>query len=158
MVNTVSDPIVNLAERGEISGREFVTSAPGVYSGESSNRIRPDTVSSGNRVIPTMKLDEFCGDTPIRTHLAKFENCAFYYSWSPRDRLCHLKASSDGPAAQVLWENPNISSEPESVRLLNCCVIDSITLIKLNVFERNCDHGADAKVNQFSRYIKTCDD
>jgi hypothetical protein len=80
MVTTVSDPMVNFAAHGEISGREFITSAPGVYSGESSNRIRPDTVCSGNRVLPTIKLDKFCGDTPIRTHLAKFENCAFYYS------------------------------------------------------------------------------
>jgi hypothetical protein len=154
----VSGPTVNSAMRGEVSGRECIISAPGVCTGESLSRSRRDAVSGGNRFLPTIKLDKFCGDTPIRTHLAKFENCAFYYSWSSRDRLCHLKASLDGPAAQVLWENPNVSSEPELNRnWYVCCVIDSITIIKPNAFERNCDHGADAKVNQLNRYIKTCD-
>jgi hypothetical protein len=125
MATMVSGPTVNSAMRGEISGRECIISAPGVCTGESLGRSRRDAVSGGNRVLPTIKLDKFCGDTPIRTHLAKFENCAFYYSWSPRDRLCHLKASLDGPAAQVLWENPNVSSEPELVRLL-CNRFDNV--------------------------------
>ena len=88
-----------------------------------------DTVSdltAGKKpVSPTIKLDRFCGDTPIRTHLAKFENTAFYYSWSPRDRLCHLIASLEGPAAEALWENPNVASETDLIRIL-CNRFDNI--------------------------------
>lgn len=52
----MSDHTVNLAVSGEISGREFITTAPGVYAVESSNRVRRDAVSGVNRVLPTIKL------------------------------------------------------------------------------------------------------
>ena len=126
-------PVVSTRPRSN----NFVIDSHDVLSAE--NRRKPDiaplvdrefgqTIAlpvRGKQVSPTIKLDRFCGDTPIRAHLAKFENCAFYYSWSARDRLCHLKASLDGPAAQVLWENPNVTSVEELVRLL-CNRFDNV--------------------------------
>ena len=50
--------------------------------------------------------------------MAKLENCAQYYRWSVRDRLCHLKASLEGHAGQVLWGLAPQASEAEIVQLL----------------------------------------
>ena len=96
-----------------------VTAAP-LLAGHASYRAAPaliarqvDTVAavdypSSRRAAPTIKLSSYEGSTPLETHLAKLDVCADYYGWSARDRLCHLKASLDGHAGQVLWElGPN---------------------------------------------------
>jgi hypothetical protein len=54
----------------------------------------------------------------LETHLAKLNICADYYGWTAHDRLCHLKASLDGHAGQVLWELSPDSSEADVVKLL----------------------------------------
>ena len=53
------------------------------------------------RVLPTLKLGTFNGSSCLRTFLSKFENCSDYYEWSDMERLCHLRASLEGPAGQV---------------------------------------------------------
>jgi hypothetical protein len=77
---------------------------------------------SGNefskRILPTIKLSRYDGLTPLETHLDKYENCADYHKWGPHDRLCHLKASLDGHAGQVLWEAGDKSTEKDIVELL----------------------------------------
>ena len=70
------------------------------------------------RTLPTIKLEPYNGSTPLETHLAKLNNCAEYYNWTARDRLCHLKASLEGHAGQVLWELGSGSTEEEIVKLL----------------------------------------
>ena len=51
--------------------------------------------------------------------MVKFENCSDYYDWNDRERLCHLRASLEGPAGQVLWDAGQQSSVNEVIRLLN---------------------------------------
>jgi len=61
--------------------------------------------SSSRRITPTIKLGSYDGVAiTLETHLSKLDNCASYYNWSARDRLCHLKASLESPAGQFLWE------------------------------------------------------
>ena len=84
-------------------------------SGEARNR-------QGNRhtkhVLPTLKLGTFNGSTCLKTFLAKFENCSDYYEWTEKEKLCHLRASLEGPAGQVLWDAGQQSSVDQVIRLL----------------------------------------
>jgi len=58
-----------------------------------------ETSGAGSRrILPTLKL----GTTCLETFLAKFRNISEYYSWSEHDKLCHLRASLEGRAGQVL--------------------------------------------------------
>ena len=74
--------------------------------------------NKGKSVPPTIKLGVYDGSTPLETHLAKFENCSSYYGWNEKERLCHLRASLDGHAGQILWEAGPSSTESEIVKLL----------------------------------------
>jgi len=78
--------------------------------------VRGEAISK--RTLATIKLETYSGSSPLETHLAKLENCADYYGWSERDRLCHLKASLEGHAGQVLWELGPNSTEAEVTKLL----------------------------------------
>ena len=77
---------------------------------------RRESVSS--RVLPTLKLAPYNGSTCLKTFLAKFENCSDYYAWDDRERLCHLRASLEGPAGQVLWDAGQQSSVEDVITLL----------------------------------------
>ena len=68
--------------------------------------------------VSGLKLSSFDGSTPLESHLAKFENCSEYYMWNERERLCHLKNSLDGQAAQVLWQLCKDATEADLVKLL----------------------------------------
>jgi hypothetical protein len=50
--------------------------------------------------------------------LAKFNNCAEYFGWQPRDQLFHLKACLEGSAGQVLWDLPKQTSVGQLIELL----------------------------------------
>ena len=76
------------------------------------------SVTKPKATLPTIKLDHYNGSTDLGTHLAKFENCSDYYGWSRKERLCHLKASIDGPAGQVLWQLTDQSTEADVITLL----------------------------------------
>jgi len=78
------------------------------------------TVDGGasRRVTPTIKLGSYDGTTALETFRAKLKNCAEYYNWNERDRLCHLKASLEGHAGQVLWEIGQEATESEVIKLL----------------------------------------
>jgi hypothetical protein len=52
----------------------------------------------GKRALATNKFHVYDGSSSLETFLAKFENCAEYYGWDRRERLCHLKSSLDGHA------------------------------------------------------------
>jgi hypothetical protein len=54
----------------------------------------------------------------METHISKFENCAKYYKWDNLERLCHLRASLDGAASQILWELSDDASEKDLIDLL----------------------------------------
>jgi len=68
--------------------------------------------------MPTLKLGTFDGSKCLKTFLAKFENCLDYYEWTEKETLCHLRASLEGLAGQVLWDAGQQSSVDEVVRLL----------------------------------------
>ena len=82
--------------------------APGWSNSESSRRP----------VLPTLKLGSYDGSTCLMTFLAKFENCIDYYGWSSKEQLCHLRASLEGAAGQVLWDAGKQSSVDEVIHLL----------------------------------------
>jgi predicted aspartyl protease len=67
---------------------------------------------------PAIKLGAFNGSTSLETFLAKFDNCALYYSWSDRDRLFQLRACLEGAAGQVLWDAGEKASLKDIIRLL----------------------------------------
>ena len=80
---------------------------------------RTDEAHRGDkRTLPTLKLGMYDGTTPLETFLAKFENCSDYYSWSEKDRLCHLRASLEKAAGNVLWDAGTQSSVSEVIALL----------------------------------------
>ena len=81
-----------------------------VAEGRTSGKARP--------VLPTLKLGTYDGTACLKTFLAKFENCSDYYEWTDRERLCHLRASLEGPAGQVLWDAGEHSSVDAVIRLL----------------------------------------
>jgi len=90
-------------------------------------RSTPDDASSrrhggeegpSRRVLPTIKLGTYNGSTCLKTFLAKFENCSDYYDWNDAERLCHLRASLEGPAGQVLWDAGRQSSVDQVMQLL----------------------------------------
>jgi len=60
--------------------------------------LLPRPMFGANKSLSTIKLDSYDDSTPLETHLAKLDNCASYYNWSGRDRLCHLKTSLSGQA------------------------------------------------------------
>jgi len=67
---------------------------------------------------PTLKLGTYDGTTPLETFLAKFENCADYYVGIERDRQCHLRASLEKVAGNVLWDAGVQSSSADLIQLL----------------------------------------
>ena len=86
-------------------------------SGRATEAVgQPDVTPK--RTLATIKLGGYNGSTPLETHLAKMENCAVYYNWTTRDRLCHLKASLEGDAGVVLWELNPESTEADVIKLL----------------------------------------
>ena len=85
---------------------------------DNAGRKQSSAIDSSRRSLPTIKLGTYDGSTPLDTHLAKLENCSDYYQWSARDRLCHLKASLEGQAGQVLWQLQSDASEADVVKLL----------------------------------------
>jgi len=94
---------------GEID--DVVESRRHRHRGESAGGARPRRRSSpsdeatnreNNRhakhVLPTLKLGTFDGSNCLKTFLAKFKNCSDYHEWTEKGKLCHLRASLDGPA------------------------------------------------------------
>ena len=69
-------------------------------------------------VLPTLKLGTYDGSACLVTFLAKFENCIDYYGWTSKEQLCHLRASLEGAAGQVLWDAGKQGSVDEVIRLL----------------------------------------
>ena len=63
-------------------------------------------------------MEKFDGLTPLETFLAKFQNYSDYYDWNARERLCHLRASLDGEAGQVLWTDGELNSAEDVIQLL----------------------------------------
>ena len=70
------------------------------------------------RTSATIKLGSYDGSSALETHLAKLKNCSDYYRWDARERLCHLKASLDGSAGQVLWQIGENATENDVIQLL----------------------------------------
>ena len=60
--------------------------------------------------LPTLKLGTYDGRTSLETFLAKFNNCSEYYAWDAREQLCHLRASLEKEAGQILWDADNQST------------------------------------------------
>ena len=69
-------------------------------------------------VLPTLKLGTLNGSTCLRTFLSKFENGSDCYEWTNWEMLCHLRASLEGPAGQVLWDARQCTSVDDLIRLL----------------------------------------
>jgi hypothetical protein len=71
------------------------------------------------RPCATIRLGSYDGNSiPLETHISKFENCAKYYGWNETDRLCHLRASLEGAAGQILWEVDDTVTEREVIETL----------------------------------------
>ena len=85
-----------------------------------SRDAKRDSESSADsrRVLPTLKLGSYDGTSCLETFLAKFRNISEYYSWSERNQLCHLRASLEGRAGQVLWDAGKHGTVTELIELL----------------------------------------
>ena len=83
-----------------------------------SDLVTSSPAAASHRALPTIKLGSYSGDSPLETFLCKLDNCKEYYHWSERDVLCHLKASLDGDAGQVLWEIDQSATKDDIIRLL----------------------------------------
>jgi len=70
------------------------------------------------RPAPTLKLGSYDGSTCLETFLAKYQNCAEYYGWNKNDKLCHLRATLEGRAGNVLWEAKPHTTASELIALL----------------------------------------
>ena len=69
---------------------------------EASGNVDVARMTYHKRALPTIKLETYNGNTPLEKFLVKLKNCSEYYQWSSKETLCHLKASLDGHAGQVL--------------------------------------------------------
>jgi hypothetical protein len=58
------------------------------------------------------------GDS-LAVHLARWRNCAGFFSWDAVARVCFLKVSLTGVAANLLWQLPENCSEQELLQLLH---------------------------------------
>jgi len=74
------------------------------------------SLQSSRKGMPTIKLSGFDGSMPLQSHLAKFENCSFYYGWIRR-RDCYHK-NSLAQATHVLWQLPATAGEADVIKLL----------------------------------------
>ena len=75
--------------------------------------------SDGDRKVhPTIKLPAFNGKLSLESFLAKLQNCLDYYNWTDRERICHLKAALESPAAQILWQIEGNATEKQIIELL----------------------------------------
>jgi len=129
------DPLdfVHHGDRAELPGEiyDVVESRWHRHSGGSAGEARPRRRCSvidkainrqsnlhAKHVLTTLKLGTFNWSTCLKTFLTKFDNCSDYYEWTEKEKLCHLRASLEGPAGQVLWDAGQQSSVNEVVRLL----------------------------------------
>jgi hypothetical protein len=133
-VNKDQSPLRRTSSTVRRSVSDVASRASASLLKENSRRSSGDTTSGGDvvddgnrtvdggasrRVTPTIKLGSYDGTTALETFLAKLKNCAEYYNWDERDRLCHLKASLEGHAGQVLWEIGQDATESEVIKLLH---------------------------------------
>jgi len=89
-------------------------------SDEDRQKFAVQTGASEKRKISsTIKLGMYGGNSSQETFLAKFGNCSDYYQWTAHERVCHLKASLDGPAGRVLWGLNSQTTEAEIIRQLH---------------------------------------
>jgi transposase InsO family protein len=106
---------------------EEISSSP-----ETSDNERIGAAVTGKRNFRgypggSLVLPSFSGiGSSLATHLAKWENCAEFYGWNSKQRLCMLRGSLDGPAVNILCELKPGHTEEDLVRLLK---------------ERFCDEG-----------------
>ena len=63
----------------------------------------PSTSEENRKAHPTIKLPTFDGKLSLESFLAKLQNCSEYYNWTDREKICHLQAALEEPAAQLLW-------------------------------------------------------
>jgi len=83
-----------------------------------SKAIDPVADARQRLTLLTLKLGTYDGTTTLETFLAKFKNCSDYYSWGPRERICHLEASLEKDAGQALWDASTNSTVCELITLL----------------------------------------
>ena len=67
---------------------------------------------------PSVKLENYTGNTCLETFLAKFQNMSKYYCWYEADRLFYLRAHLDGAAGQLLWSRSERDTSDGVVKLL----------------------------------------
>ena len=96
------DPSLGVGvDRPNVTGLRDPSLGGGVL-GPSNDRSNNE--SYRRPVLPTLKLGSYDGSTCLMTFLAKLENCIDYYGWTSKEQLCHLPASLEGAASQVLWD------------------------------------------------------
>jgi len=91
--------MVNMRDEPAARGR---SPPPRASYERTPGNVDVSTMAYQRRALPTIKMETYNGSTSLETFLAKLKNCADYYQWSNKDILCHLKASLDGHAGQVL--------------------------------------------------------
>lgn len=66
-----------------------------------------------------LSLPSFSGvGDSLAVHIARWENCSKFWRWDEVARVCHLKASLSGVAANLLWQLPEDCGEQELLQLL----------------------------------------
>ena len=108
---------VSRGETADVVKNEVLSSGDDVSSGHKGKKQEVGKPAA-RKVPPTIKLPEFDGGTPLESHLAKLQNCSDYYEWNSKERFCHLKASLQGQAAEVLWQIGNETMESDLIALL----------------------------------------
>jgi len=79
--------------------------------------VVPPKSEGDRKVYPTIKLPTFDGKLSLESFLAKLQNCSHYYNWTDREKICHLKAALEGPAAQILWQVKGNATEKQIIDL-----------------------------------------
>ena len=87
----------------------FINSQP---MGNIANHRQPQNKA------PSVKLENYTGNTCLETFLAKFQNMSKYYCWYEADRLFYLRAHLDGAAGQLLWSRSERDTSDDVVKLL----------------------------------------
>jgi len=79
--------------------------------------------------------------------LSKLQNCSDYYNWTDRERICHLKAALEGPAAQILWQIEGNATEKQIIELLRNRFGDlsQQERFRAQLYARKCKKGESAQ-------------
>jgi hypothetical protein len=108
------------AESGQAADADVVAVSSSPFGTAASGAMREVRADAPRGRAGALSLPPFSGvGDSLAVHLARWRNCAEFFSWDAVARVCFLKGSLTGVAANLLWQLPENCSEQELLQLLH---------------------------------------